>query len=184
MGAVGAGIGATCGKALGSDYTMRGGLGTASARLPGGVRVGALAVCNAWGDVVNFRGEIIAGTRRSDGAEGFLETEKWLFEQNELETRYFGMDTTLCVVATNAHFSREQVTKVAAMAQDGIARATRPSHTLFDGDVVFALSSGDKNIDVNIVGAISARLICQAIIRGVRSANAAAGARMTDCTEG
>lgn len=181
QGSYGAGIGATCGKALGSDLAMRGGVGSASGKLPGGVIVGALAVCNAWGDVLNRRNEIVAGARRADGG-GFLDTEAWLTEQRHLETRYFGMDTTLCVVATNAVFSREQMTKIAMMAQDGIARATRPSHTLFDGDVVFALSSlGDRQSDVNIVGSLAAQLVSRAIVRGVKAANqAAAAARGAD----
>lgn len=171
QGAVGAGIGATCGKALGSDFAMRGGTGTASGKLPGGVIVGALAVCNAWGDVTDLRGDIVAGVRRPTG-DGFLGTEEWLTQQTHLETRYFGMDTTLCVVATNAVFSREQMTKIAMMAQDGIARATRPSHTLFDGDVVFAMSLlGDRQSDVNIVGSLAATLVSKAIVRGVMAAN-------------
>lgn len=174
VGRVGVGAGATCGKALGSDYAMHGGLGAASATLPGNVVVGALAVCNAWGDVVNLRGEIIAGARDPRSPEQALDTERWLLEQPRLEARYFGMDTTLCVVATNAGFSREEMTKIAMMAQDGIARATRPSHTMFDGDVVFALSTGHHApsvSNVNIVGALAARLVSQAIIRGVRAAN-------------
>lgn len=171
QGAVGVGVGARCGKVLGSDFAMRGGLGTASARLPGGVVVGALAVCNAWGDVIDPEtGAIVAGARRPDGA-GFLDTDAWLSTQERLEARYFGMDTTLCVVATNARFSREQVTKIAMMAQDGVARATRPSHTLFDGDVVFALSCGEVEGDLTIVGAMAARLVSAAIVRGVRSAS-------------
>jgi L-aminopeptidase/D-esterase-like protein len=171
IGAVGVGIGARCGKALGTDCAMRGGLGAASATLPGGVVVGALAVSNAWGDVVNARGEIIAGARRQDAPTRFLDTESWLLQQTKLSTRYFGMDTTLCVVATNARFSREQTNKIAMMAQDGIARSTRPSHTMFDGDVVFALSLGSLEADVTIVGALAAQLVCKAIIRGVRATN-------------
>ncbi len=174
MGSVGAGTGATCGKALGSDYSMRGGLGTASASLPGNVVVGALAVCNAWGDVLNLRGEIVAGARDPASTDRLLGTERWLLEQPGLETRYFGMDTTLCVVATNAGFSREEMTKIAMMAQDGIARTTRPSHTMFDGDVVFSLSVGHERSNVNIVGALAATLVSRAIIRGVRAANQAA----------
>lgn len=169
-GAVGAGIGATCGKALGSDRAMRGGTGMASEEIAGGVVVGALAVCNAWGDVTNLRNEIVAGARSSDGS--FLDTERWLRDQTGIDTRYFGMDTTLCVVVTNAKFSREQITKVAMMAQDGIARVTRPSHTLYDGDVVFALATGERDSAVTVVGSTAAQLVSRAIIRGVRAANA------------
>jgi len=174
QGAVGVGIGATCGKVLGSDCAMRGGLGTASARLPGGVVVGALAVCNAWGDVIHPRtGEVLAGARDPTGPGSFLDTERYMCQRTGLQTRYFGMDTTLCVVATNAPFSREQTTKIAMMAQDGISRAVRPSHTMYDGDVVFALSSGKQGqaIDVNIAGTTAARLVSEAILRGVCAAN-------------
>lgn len=171
-GAIGAGSGATCGKVLGSDQAMRGGLGTASMKLENGLVVGALAVCNAWGDIVNpLTGDIVAGTRHPELPDRFLRTEEYIIEKLNIDTRFFGRDTTLCVVATNAKLSREEATKMAMMAQDGIARAIRPSHTMFDGDVVFALSLGDKKIDVNIAGAIAARLIVDSIIRGVTAAN-------------
>lgn len=174
-GRVGAGIGATVGKVLGSDSAMRGGLGTASVRLANGVTVGALAVCNAWGDVVDpRRSQILAGARQPDDPERFLDTESYIFGQTELATRYFGMDTTLCVVATDGAFTREQITKIAMMAQDGIPRVVRPSHTMFDGDVVFALSTlgrPTQAVDVNIVGSVAARLVETAIVRGVSIAN-------------
>ncbi len=171
QGPVGAGIGATCGKVLGSEHAMRGGLGTASVKLGNGVVIGALAVCNAWGDVVGPDGRILVGARDPQDASRLLDTEEFLTDKSKLTTRHFGMDTTLCVVATNARFSREQATKLAMMAQDGIARAISPSHTMFDGDVVFALSHGDKEIDVNIAGSIAARLVTAAILRGVCEAN-------------
>ncbi len=173
QGRVGAAYGATCGKVLGSDYAMRGGLGTASHELPNGVIVSALTVCNSWGDVVDPQtGQIIAGARAPDSKGHFLNTEEYLLQVPQFDTRFFGMDTTLCVVATNARFNREQINKVAMMAQDGIARSIRPSHTMFDGDVVFALSiGGDKEVDVNIVGSVAAQLVSQAIMRGVLAAN-------------
>lgn len=172
QGPFGVGIGATCGKILGSEYTMRGGLGTASFRFDNGIVIGALAVCNAWGDVVDVdTGKILAGTRNPKRKRSFLNSEAYLLTQTKLHTRFFGMDTTLCVVATNARFSREQVTKLAMMAQDGIARAIRPSHTMFDGDVVFALSAGNKKVDINIAGSIAARLVAHAINRGVTASN-------------
>lgn len=174
-GRIGAGIGATIGKILGSELAMRGGLGTASVRLDNGVTVGALAVCNAWGDVVNpRRGQIVAGARHPEAETSFLDTESYIFGQTELATRYFGMDTTLCIVATDGAFTREQTTKIAMMAQDGIARVIRPSHTLFDGDVVFALATLGRPaqaVDVNIVGSVAARLVETAIVRGVCLAN-------------
>lgn len=174
QGKVGAAYGATCGKVLGSEYAMKGGHGTASYKLPNNVIVSALAVCNAWGDVVDPQtGQIIAGARDPERKSGFLNTENYICNAPQFDTRFFGMDTTLCIVATNGRFSREQITKVAKMAQDGIARAIRPSHTMFDGDVVFALSMSHakESTDVNIVGSIAALLVSHAIVRGVLAAN-------------
>jgi L-aminopeptidase/D-esterase-like protein len=173
-GLAGVGIGARCGNVLGTECAMRGGLGTASVRLANGTTLGALAVCNAWGDVIHpTTGEILAGARDPERREAFVNTERHIAERTELATRYFGMDTTLAIVATDAAFTREQVTKIAMMAQDGIARVVRPSHTMFDGDVVFALSTGARKepIDVNIVGSVAARLVAEAIVRGVCLAN-------------
>ncbi|MCA9252374.1 MAG: P1 family peptidase [Phycisphaerales bacterium] len=172
QGSIGAGSGALCGKVLGTPTAMRGGVGTASITFPDGLTIGALAVCNAWGDVLDpDTGSIVAGARDPDAPERFLNTDDYLIKRREIDPRFFGRDTTLCVVATNAKFSREQITKLAMMAQDGIARAVRPSHTMFDGDVVFAVSLGDKEVDVNVAGSIAARMIVEAINRGVREAN-------------
>ena len=79
------------------------------------------------------------------------------------------------VVATNAGLTKDEANKVAQMAHDGLARAVRPAHTLFDGDTIFALSTGEKNVDVNIVGAYAAEVMAQAIVRAVLQAKAAGG---------
>jgi len=172
-GSIGCGTGATCGRILGPDYAMKGGLGSSSITLADGVTVGALVVCNAWGDVVDpDTGTMVAGARSPETNE-LLDTEAYMFTGGKIETPHFGSNTTLCVVATNAGFSREQITKVANMAQDGIARAIRPSHTFFDGDVVFAVATRavETQVDLNIVGALGARLIARSIVHGVSIAN-------------
>jgi L-aminopeptidase/D-esterase-like protein len=172
QGRIGAGSGALCGKVLGTQLGMHGGVGSASISFPDGLTIGALVVCNAWGDVLDpDTGNIVAGARDPEAPDRFLNTDDYLVKRRDIDPRFFGMDTTLCVVATNARFSREQTTKMAMMAQDGIARAIRPSHTMFDGDVVFAVSLGDKEVDVNVAGSIAARMIVEAINRGVREAN-------------
>lgn len=173
QGLVGAGSGATCGKALGSEHSVRGGLGTASYTFDDGIVIGALAVCNAWGDVIDpDNREILAGARDPDNPDRFINTSQHITQMRTFDTRFFGMDTTLCVVATNAAFSREQVTRLAMMAQDGIADVIHPSHTMFDGDVVFALSLGDKELDVNIAGSVAARMVAEAIVRAVLASQA------------
>lgn len=84
-------------------------------------------------------------------------------------------NTVIGVVATNARLDKEEANKMAQMAQDGLARAIRPAHTMLDGDTIFALATGDKSADVNIVGAFAAEVFAQAILRGVLAAVSAGG---------
>lgn len=173
-GLVGAGTGALCGKVLGSDYAMAGGIGTISCRFKKDIVVGALVVCNAWGDILAPNSaEILAGARGAGEQKKFLNTNQYLKQGGSFDDRFFGRDTTLCVVATNAKFDREQTTKIAMMAQDGIARVIRPSHTMYDGDVVFSLATGqsEETADETVIGAIAADLVEQAIVRSVCASN-------------
>ena len=78
-------------------------------------------------------------------------------------------------VATNAKFNKAQATKVAQMAQDGLAQAIRPAHTMFDGDTIFALATGEVEADVSTVGAFAAEVMAQAIVRAARMAESAGG---------
>jgi L-aminopeptidase/D-esterase-like protein len=83
--------------------------------------------------------------------------------------------TVIAVVATDAKLDKAGAAKVAQMAQDGIARAVRPAHTMLDGDTVFALATGQKRADVSTVGAFAAEALAEAILRAVRAAEPAAG---------
>jgi len=173
-GNAGAGSGAAVGWLLGKDRCTKGGLGTASADLGGGVLVGAIVVVNALGDVVDPQtGQILAGTRRPLG-KGFcdsLETMRTMLGKTALKQSH----TVIGVVATNAALDVPQVSFVAQMAQDGVARAVRPSHTLLDGDTLFALSTGRKKADPSLVGAYAAEVVAEAIVRAVREAKGADG---------
>ncbi|NIV16361.1 MAG: peptidase S58 family protein, partial [Aliifodinibius sp.] len=80
-------------------------------------------------------------------------------------------DTTLAVVATNAAFTKEEINKIAQMAQNGISRTIRPVHTMHDGDIVFALSTGNIDADVNVVGEVAAQMVSRAILRAVKISN-------------
>ncbi len=84
-------------------------------------------------------------------------------------------NTVIGVIATDAKLTKAQATKVAQMAQDGIARTVRPAHTMFDGDVIFALSTGTKKADVSSIGAFAAEVMAEAIVRGVKMAAPAGG---------
>ena len=84
-------------------------------------------------------------------------------------------NTVIGVVATNARLGKEDVNKVAQMAHDGLARTIRPAHTMLDGDTIFALATGKRKAEVNIVGAFAAEVIALAIVRAVRKAKPAGG---------
>ncbi|MDX6379422.1 MAG: hypothetical protein QOI57_446, partial [Rubrobacteraceae bacterium] len=141
QGSVGVGTGATVGKVLGPERAMKGGLGSASVGLPGGLVVAALVVVNAFGDVRNpSTGEILAGPRRNDGT--LADSVEHLMEAAR-HMRWGEGNTTLGIVATNARLSKPAATKVAQMAHDGLARTVSPVHTSIDGDTVFAVSVGE-----------------------------------------
>jgi L-aminopeptidase/D-esterase-like protein len=93
------------------------------------------------------------------------------------ETGRPGENTTIGVVATNARFTKTQMTKIAEMAHDGMGRAINPAHTSFDGDTLFAMSTGTSTVDANLVavGALAAEVVSEAILRGVRKATSVPG---------
>ncbi len=173
-GTVGAGTGATVGKALGSAQATKSGIGTASQRFGDDVIVGAIVAVNAVGDVIDPEtGKTIAGPRRSDGP-GFLDTSE-IWKSGGGLHNLFVSNTTIGVVAANARLSKPEATKVAQMAHDGLARAIRPVHTMVDGDTIFALSFGDRPSDVNVVGVVAAEVIARAIVRAVTQAEGLCG---------
>ena len=168
-GQVGAGTGASIGKLLGIESASPGGIGTASAAIPGGARVGALVVVNAFGDVVDpDSGRILAGARLP-GGRGWLDSARALSQGAALGSGAkpsSGIEnTTLAIIATDAALTKSQARKVASMAHDGMARSIRPIHTMFDGDTIFALSTGRKEADVTTVGTVAADLVALAIAR-------------------
>ena len=172
QGSVGAGTGATVGKVLGLEWAMKGGVGSASVALEGGLVVGALAAVNAFGDVRDPRtGRVIAGPRLEDGTLG--DTVELLPEA--VARMGWGENTTLGIVATNAALEKRDASKVAQMAHDGLARTIEPVHTTVDGDVVFAASVDGVEAATDVVGAWGARVMQEAILRAVRSAEGAPG---------
>jgi L-aminopeptidase/D-esterase-like protein len=184
-GRTGVGVGATVGKILGLPMASPGGIGTAALQLPNGVTIGVMVVVNAFGDIIDpASGRILAGARGPHG--GWLDTQRAIgqaaFAGGAGESKpgkkaarrkhapsrhpFSGIEnTTLAVVATDALLTKAQAKKVAVMAHDGFARAIRPVHTMFDGDTIFALSTGEKLADVTTVGAVAADLIARAIVR-------------------
>jgi L-aminopeptidase/D-esterase-like protein len=176
QGNVGAGLGCSAGKALGMDHATKTGLGSASIDLGGGLVVAALVAANPLGDILDENGQILAGTRAADGA-GFANTLALLRVATSAPAEDWSQagNTVIGVIATNARLNREQVNKVAQMAQDGLARAVRPSHTMVDGDTIFGLATGAVPADVNLIGAYAAEVMAEAIRRSARTASAAGG---------
>ncbi len=177
-GSVGAGAGATIGKFFGPKSMMKSGLGTASLTVgKTGVVVGAIVAVNAIGDVRDpATGRIIAGARKQDDS-GFIDTMARWREGNSKADMQPGRNTTIGVVATNAIFDKAQMTKIAQMAHDGLARAINPVHTTMDGDTIFAASTGAiaTSMDHGIIGAIAAEVMTQAILRAVKTATGVMG---------
>jgi len=167
-GNVGAGVGCTVGKLSGMGNATKGGLGSATVTLSGGLIVSALFAVNCVGDVVASDGKIIAGMRGAKG-DGFVGTLKAM--QSQLPSPSVVNNTVIGVVATNARLSKNETNKVAQMAHDGLARAVRPAHTMYDGDTIFALATGQVKGDVNTVGAFSAEVTAQAIRQAVLNAS-------------
>ena len=168
MGQVGAGAGATVGKVPGF-LPSGGGIGSACWRLSSGVIVGTVVVVNAVGNIMDKNGKIIAGAKNKETGK-FVDIVAHLSEKKPFETRVdtiVGTNTTIGVVATNANLTPAEITKVAEMAHDGLARAIRPAHTMFDGDTLFALSTGTQDAPTNTVGIVAAELVAEATIRAV-----------------
>jgi L-aminopeptidase/D-esterase-like protein len=174
-GNVGAGTGASVGKILGPSRAVKSGLGSAAVSPGGGLTVGAVVAVNALGDVVDpVTGRILAGARRFrvDEPADTLKVMRGLIGNTAWS---FAASTVIGVVATNAKLTKEEVNKVAQMAHDGIARVVRPAHTMFDGDTLFALATGARRADVNLIGAYAAEVVAEAIVRGVKAAEGAGG---------
>jgi L-aminopeptidase/D-esterase-like protein len=159
-GNVGAGAGATVSKLAGSKR-VKGGIGTTSIKLPNGIVVGAIVAVNSVGDVIDPKtGKIVAGSDIMKAWRSGVEITR---------PPRPGESTTIGVIATNAAFDKTQMTKIAQMAHDGIARAVNPAHTPFDGDTLFAISTGalPAKIHHGIIGALAAEAISEAILRAV-----------------
>ncbi len=170
-GNVGAGTGTTVGKWKGIEFWMKGGLGSASTQMSGLI-VGALAVVNSVGDIIQVNGTVLAGARRKDGTFiGDTEIHRPLARGKVLEQS----NTTLAVVATNARFSKLELYRISQRIHDGMARAIVPVHTSYDGDVSFALSCGDVVADLDLVSELAAQLTAEAIRRAVKAAKGVPG---------
>ena len=173
QGNYGAGMGATVGKYMGRECSMKSGIGSYAVQI-GELKVGAVVAVNALGDIYD-----IDTDRKIAGA---LDTEGKLFDD---ETAYFKAaasiqnmftgNTTIGTIITNAGLEKTALNKVASMAHNGYGRAIRPVHTMADGDSIYAVSVGDVAADINLVGPLSAYVMAKAIASAARSARSIDG---------
>jgi L-aminopeptidase/D-esterase-like protein len=173
-GSVGCGTGATVGPVIPGTTRMKGGLGSASRRFGSAGVVGALAITNSLGNIVDRDGRIIAGTHDRDGhprdAASYLQEHPEIAASTSLTS-----NTTLVVVATNAALSKTECSRVARMAQAGLARAVQPAFTSYDGDTVVVLANGGHVASVDTIGLIAAEAVAGALRDSVRQATSLGG---------
>jgi L-aminopeptidase/D-esterase-like protein len=173
-GCVGAGTGATIGKLFGMARAMKGGFGSYTVTLSGGVLVSALVAVNALGDVRDpATGKIVAGARKDASSREFIDSAGEMMRGAAIGGTTG--NTTLAVVATNARLNKVQANKLAQFASLGMARAIYPVNTMADGDIAFALSLGALQADINVLGVAAAEAVAQSILRAVRLAKTLGG---------
>ncbi len=177
QGSVGAGTGATVGKILGMGQAMKGGIGHASIEIGGGVWVGAIVVVNAMGDIVNpYSREIIAGARTVKKSILKIGDEDLFANTISVMGSFIGQktlnfaakqNTVIGSVLTNAKLTKEETNKLAQAGQNGLVLSVQPSHTMFDGDTMFAVSSQKKPSNINAIAAFAPFVVAQAIVNAV-----------------
>jgi len=170
----GAGTGATIGKTRGAAYAMKGGIGKSTFRHED-LFVGAIMAVNCVGDVLdNKTGKILAGARNDDG-RGFVGSESVILGEYQRKTDFFSGNTIIGCVITNAALDKAQANKLASLGQNGIARAVRPAHSIYDGDTVFTMCTGEVYATLDAVGILAAAAVEEAIIDAIRSAESLCG---------
>ncbi len=170
----GAGCGATVGKISGMDTCMKTGIGSYAIEI-GPLQIGAIVVVNSLGDIYDWRtGKKIAGLLAED-KKGFRDTVTLMEGSIDVRENKFVDNTTIGAIITNAKFTKSQLCKIAGMTHNGFARSIRPVHTTADGDSIYALSTGDVNADMDLVGTLAAEVMSEAITRAVYSAKSAYG---------
>jgi L-aminopeptidase/D-esterase-like protein len=174
-GCVGAGTGATVGKLYGMEYSVKSGIGSALVTGAGGISVGALIVVNALGDVIDPKtGDVVAGTL--DKSKKSFVGPRQIIREITYPFMPTGSATVVGVVAVSGNYSKVDLGRIARMAHDGLARTIIPSHSMLDGDTLFAVSAGGKEfVDVSVCGALAALAVEEAVLDAVLSATSVAG---------
>jgi L-aminopeptidase/D-esterase-like protein len=174
-GSVGVGTGATVGKFYGTDQAMKGGVGVAANALSNGLVVGALVAVNAFGDIRDpISGKILAGARTAKESMEFADTSELMRKGVQRPISAF-QNTTIGVIITNAKLTKQNASVVAKIASNGLTKTISPVNTIYDGDIIFTLASGEIEVDCYTVGLMAEEVLINAIVRGVTTAKAIKG---------
>lgn len=171
VGSVGAGTGATVGKVLGLTQGMKGGFGFASLAVPGGPTVAAAVAVNAYGDVRDLEGRLVAGCRTAPDSKELAGADRVLAALPPDQEHPWQGNTTLAVVMTDAVLTKATALKVCQMAFGGFYRTLSPALSLVDGDLIVVLSTGRVRAHVHQVGVLAERAVAEAILVAVREAD-------------
>ena len=165
----GAGTGAIVGNICGNDRAMKGGIGCIAFQCEN-LYVGAVVAVNCVGDIYDTRtNRIMAGARTADGM-GFADSETVILERFRANSDVFSGNTIIGCLITNAKLTKAQSTKLAALGHNGIARAVRPAHTIYDGDTLFAMCTGEVEATLDAAGILATRCMEYAIADAVKNA--------------
>jgi L-aminopeptidase/D-esterase-like protein len=166
QGSFGAGTGASVGKLFGVDHAMKGGQGSASA-ISGQIVVGGLVILNAYGDITDPRGNLLAGARLSPDSMDFADAKKLLVAGKAESRRLSAENTTLAVIAVNAKLNKLTASRIAAQATQGMSRLIRPFHSQVDGDLTIVMSVGEHYADPNRIALMAQDVLEKAVINAV-----------------
>jgi L-aminopeptidase/D-esterase-like protein len=170
QGSFGAGAGATVGKLFGIEHAMKGGQGSASC-VSGEIVVGALVVVNAYGDITDVHGNLLAGARVSPDSREFADSRQILME-GKAESRKISVEnTTLAVVAVNAALNKITASRIACQATLGLGRVIRPFHSQVDGDLTIVISVGNHHADPNRISFMAEEALQRSVVKAIMNAD-------------
>lgn len=174
QGNYGAGTGACVGKIYGRERATKTGIGAYAVQV-GELKIGAIVALNALGDVFDYEtGRQIAGLLNED-LTAFESSEKAMYKLYKPNANLFVENTTIGAVITNGKFDKTQMNKIAAMCHNGYARTIRPVNTTADGDSLYAMSVGEVEANLDMVGTLGAEVVGKAIGNAVKNACGAYG---------
>lgn len=186
MGNVGAGTGATVGKLTTMKRAMKSGLGLYACQV-GDVKVAAIVVVNALGDIFDYRtGEKLAGMRNEERT-GFADIEEEIYKGIQAgfsgEVSGYTTNTTIGAVFTNGKFTKAEMNKIASMTRNAYARCISPVGTTADGDTIYATSVGEVEADLNMVGTLASSAMGEAIKRAIQCSQIDEETYLSHCLE-